>query len=301
MTSIHYAALSTEQIHPGTRSLDRLSPAQIVRLMNREDRRVLAAIDQARSRIAWAIGLIACAFRQGGRLFFVGAGTSGRLGVIEAAECPPTFNTEPGQVQAIMAGGKQAVFRSKEGAEDSEKEAVSACRRAGVGRNDVVVGIAASGVTPFVRSALSYARKQKARTVLVTCNPHPPRIAEGTITLRTGPEILTGSTRLKAGTACKMVLNMLTTASMVQVGKVYGNRMVDLQPKSRKLVERGVRLIRDLGHVREAKARRLLNEARGQVKIAIVMAGRHCSYARAADLLKQAKGFLKDVLIQHGS
>lgn len=295
MTAIDYAALSTERVHPGSRSLDRLSASRIVRLMNREDRKVLAAISRARPRIAWAVGLIAGAFRQGGRLFFVGAGTSGRLGILEAAECPPTFNIKPGQVQAIMAGGKPAVFRSKEGAEDSEKAAVSACRRAGVGRKDVVVGIAASGVTPFVRSALRLARKRKARTVLVTCNPHPPRIAEVTIALRTGPEVLAGSTRLKAGTACKMVLNMLTTASLVQMGKVYGNRMVDLQPKSRKLVERGVRLIRELGGVHDREARRLLKAARGRVKTAIVMARKNMTCREAQRALARADGFLRRI------
>jgi N-acetylmuramic acid 6-phosphate etherase len=260
--------------------------------MNREDRKVLVAVRQASPRIAWAVGLIVGAFRQGGRLIFVGAGTSGRLGVIEAAECPPTFNIKPGQVQAIMAGGEPAVFRSKEGAEDSEEEAMSACRRVGVGRKDVVVGVAASGVTPFVRAALRFARGRKARTVLVTCNPRFPRIAEVTIALRTGPEILAGSTRLNAGTACKMVLNMLTTASLVQMGKVYGNRMVDLQPKSHKLVERGVRLIRELGGVRDRDARRLMKEARGHVKTAIVMARKKLSRPRAQDALKRADGFL---------
>lgn len=297
MASVNYASLPTEQLHPGSAKLDRLTPLQIVRLMNREDHEVLRAIERAHSSIAWAIGLITGSLRSGGRLFFVGAGTSGRLGVIEAAECPPTFNTTPGQIQAIMAGGKAAVFRSMEGAEDSEREAVTACRRAGVGRKDVMVGIAASGVTPFVGAALSAARGRKAQTVLLTCNPKASKaLADVTIALRTGPEILSGSTRLKAGSACKMVLNILTTASMVQLGKVYGNRMVDLQPKSRKLVERGVRFIRDLGRVSEGEARSLFKEARGQVKVAIVMARRRCTDARAADLLKQAHGFLKDVL-----
>jgi N-acetylmuramic acid 6-phosphate etherase len=195
-----------------------------------------------------------------------------------------------------MAGGKSAVFRSKEGAEDSEKEAVSACRRAGIGRKDVVVGVAASGVTPFVRSALRMAHQQKARAILVTCNPHPPKISGVTIALRTGPEILAGSTRLKAGTACKMVLNMLTTASMVQVGKVYGNRMVDLQPKSRKLVERGIRLIREIGRVPEPEARRLFKEARGQVKAAIVMARKNMTLYEAEKALKRAEGFLRRII-----
>jgi N-acetylmuramic acid 6-phosphate etherase len=294
---MNYAALSTEKINPRSSHLDRLSPDQMVRLMNREDQEVLRAIAGARPSIAKAIGLITGALRRGGRLFFVGAGTSGRLGVIEAAECPPTFNTPPSLVQAIMAGGRSAVFLSKEGAEDSTQEAVSACHRVGLGKNDMVVGIAASGVTPFVGSALKVARRRKAQTVLLTCNPKCPKgLADVVILLRTGPEILSGSTRLKAGTACKMVLNMLTTASMVQLGKVYRNRMVDLQPKSRKLVERGIRLIRELGQVNEKEARRLFKDSRGRVKIAIVMARKQVSYLSAVRQLQQAGGFLRSVL-----
>src|SRR5690349_1911550 len=294
---MNYAALSTEKTNSRSRHLDRLSPAQIVQLMNREDKEVLRAIAGARPAIARAIGLITEALRRGGRVIFVGAGTSGRLGVIEAAECPPTFNTPPAMVQAIMAGGPSAVFRSKEGAEDSTAKAQSACRRIGMRKNDVVVGIAASGVTPFVGSALKVARRRGARTVLLTCNPQTSKsLAHVVIALRTGPEILTGSTRLKAGSACKMVLNMLTTASMVKLGKVYGNRMVDLQPKSRKLVERGVRLIRDLGQVRDREARRLFRESRGHVKAAIVMARKKGSYRKAVEELNNAEGFLRNVL-----
>ena len=196
-----------------------------------------------------------------------------------------------------MAGGKSAVFRSKEGAEDSEQEAVSAIRKLAVRRRDIVVGIAASGVTPFVRAALRAARARKAETILLTCNPKPsPGLARVVIALRTGPEVLAGSTRLKAGTACKMVLNILTTASMVRIGKVYGNRMVDLEPKSRKLVARGIRLIRDLGPAGEKEARQLFQKARGHVKTAIVMARKKVSYHKAVQELNEAKGFLRRVL-----
>lgn len=296
MGLVNYATLSTEQPHPRSQSLDRLTPSQIVRLMNREDAQVLRAIAAAQPSIAKAISLITGVLRDGGRLFFVGAGTSGRLGVIEAAECPPTFNTPPSLIQAIMAGGKSAVFQSKEGSEDSESDAVSAVRKR-VGKKDVLVGVAASGVTPFVGAALQTARQRGAKTILLTCNPKtPPGRAHLLIALRTGSEILSGSTRLKAGTACKMTLNMLTTASMVQLGKVFGNRMVDLQPKSRKLVERAVRLIGELGHVREPQARQLFKDSRGHVKAAIVMARRHMSYAQAAKQLDQARGFLRKVL-----
>ena len=296
MTLQNYNNLSTERANSRTRGLDRLTPSGIVRLMNREDRRVLSAVAKAATPLAWAIRHMAGSMARGGRVFFVGAGTSGRLGVLEAAECPPTFSTKLSQVQAIMAGGKSAVFRSKEGAEDSEREAVSACRRAGVDRSDIVVGIAASGVTPFVRAALRFARGRKAETVLVTSNPRAPRVARTTIVLRTGPEVLAGSTRLKAATACKMALNILTTGTMVQLGKVYGNRMVDLQPKSRKLVERGVRLIRDLGRVPDVKARRLFAASRGQVKTAIVMARLNCSRLEAGRRLQKAGGFLRAAL-----
>jgi N-acetylmuramic acid 6-phosphate etherase len=297
MALINYARLSTEQVHSGSRNLDRLSSARIVRLMNREDRKVLRAIAQAAPEIARAIEVISAALRTGGRLFLAGAGTSGRLGVLEAAECPPTFNTPPALIQAIMAGGKASVFRSQEGAEDSRAQALSACRRAGLTRRDVVVGIAASGVTAFVQTILRRAKGQKAHTIFLTCNPRAPRdLAQVTIALPTGPEVLSGSTRLKAGTACKMVLNMLTTGSMVRLGKVYGNRMVDLQPRSRKLVARGIRLIGDLGRVREKDARRLLKAAHGNVKIAILMARRNIPYAQASSELRQAGGFLRKVL-----
>jgi N-acetylmuramic acid 6-phosphate etherase len=297
MGLLNYGRLPTEQFNPRSKQLDRLSPLQIVRLMNHEDRQVLTAIDRAQASIARAVQLITEALASDGRLFFVGAGTSGRLGVIEAAECPPTFGTPPSLIQAVMAGGRQAVFRSKEGSEDSEKEAVFAIRRLRVGRKDVVVGIAASGVTPFVRSALIAARRQKAGTVLLTCNPHSPKnLADVVIALQTGPEVLAGSTRLKAGTACKMTLNMLTTASMVQLGKVYGNRMVDLEPKSRKLTERGIRLVRELGETNDSEARRLFKESHAHVKAAIVMARKKISYTQAMNELAQARGFLKDAL-----
>ena len=297
MSGMNYASLSTEKMNSRSGNLDRLSSAQIVRLMNREDARVLRAIAQAAPAIARAIELTSSALREGGHLIFVGAGTSGRLGVIEAAECPPTFGTPPSLIQAIMAGGKAAVFKSKEGAEDSKSEAASAVRRIGVGKRDVVLGIAASGVTPFVKSALQAAKSRQAKTILITCNPKTsPGLARIVISLSTGPEVLTGSTRLKAGSACKMALNILTTASMVKLGKVYGNRMVDLQPKSRKLVERGIRLIRDVGHASEQEARQLFKKSRGHVKAAIVMARKKVSYLKAVENLKRAEGFLRKVI-----
>jgi len=296
MGRLNYSRLPTEQRHSRSGRLDLLSPLQIVTLMNHEDQQVLRAIAAARKAIAVGADIIAQGLLRGGRLFFVGAGTSGRLGVMEAAECPPTFNTTPQQVQALMAGGRSAVFRSKEGAEDSEGDAIRDVRRR-VRRGDVVVGIAASGVTPFVRAALRAGRQQGARAILLTCNKKSALPgADLVIALDTGPEILTGSTRLKAGSACKMALNMLTTASMVRLGKVYGNRMVDLQPKSRKLVERGLRLIRELGRVSPAEAQRLFKAADRHVKVAILMARNHVSVREARRRLTDAGGHLRKVL-----
>src|SRR5262244_980299 len=269
---IRYARLATERANPRSRALDLLRPREIAALMNREDRRAVLAVGRVRAEIAAAVALIVAALRRGGRLFFVGAGTSGRLGVLEAAECPPTFGTRPQLVQAIMAGGRGAVFRSREGAEDDEAAARRAVR-ARVRRGDVVVGISASGVTPFARAALEAARRRGAGTVLISCNPSGPgrAFADVRILPKTGPEVLAGSTRLKAGTATKLVLNTLTTAAMVGLGKVYGNRMVDLRPNSRKLHARANRLLRELCSIDAEAAQKLLDRAGGQVKVAIVM------------------------------
>src|SRR5438309_1182091 len=247
---IRYARLATERANPKSRALDLLRPREIAALMNREDRRAVRAVGRVRAEIATAVNLIVAALRAGGRLFFVGAGTSGRLGVLEAAECPPTFGTPRRLVQAIMAGGRGAVFRSREGAEDDETAARRAVR-ARVRRGDIVVGISASGVTPFVRTALATARRRGAGTVLVTCNARGlGRLADQVrIAPATGPEVLAGSTRLKAGTATKLVLNTLTTASMTGLGRIYGNRMVDLEPRSAKLRERARRWMAEVAGV----------------------------------------------------
>ena len=265
--------------------------------MNREDRRAVAAVGRVGRQIAAAVELIVAALGRGGRLFFVGAGTSGRLGVLEAAECPPTFGTPPGLVQAIMAGGRAAVFRSREGAEDDARAARRAVR-ARVRRGDVVVGVSASGVTPFVRGALAEARGRGAHTVLLACNPTTRRSAGARLLMTPvpGPEILTGSTRLKAGTATKLVLNTLTTATMARLGRVYGNRMVDLQPRSAKLRERAVRLVQEIARVPRRRARRALDGARGRVRVAIVMANRGLDAESAARALRAAGGSLRAAL-----
>ncbi|MEK7365000.1 MAG: N-acetylmuramic acid 6-phosphate etherase, partial [candidate division NC10 bacterium] len=286
-----YEALPTERPNPRSRSLDSLSPIGFVTLMNQEDRRVAVAVGRVGREIARAVNLVAGALQSGGRLFFVGAGTSGRLGVLEAAECPPTFSTPPSLVQAIMAGGRASVFRSREGAEDRAGEGKRAIARR-VRAGDVVVGIAASGVTPFVRAALAEARRRRGRTVLVAMDRRSPlsRLADVVIAPRVGPEVLTGSTRLKAGTATKMILNILTTAAFVRLGKTYGNWMVDLQPRSRKLRARAERLVQILGNVPRARARRYLSAAGGRPKVAIVMARRNLSARAASRLLREAGG-----------
>ncbi len=294
MGRIQYEELPTERGNPRSRSLDRLSPLATVRLMNQEDRRVISAVSRVQREVARAVELIAETLKKRGRLFFVGAGTSGRLGVLEAAECPPTFGTPPSRVRSIIAGGRPAVFRSREGAEDRAAEARQVIRRC-VRAGDVVVGISASGVTPFVRAALEEACRRNARTILLATNPVSPvaHLADLAIAPRVGPEILAGSTRLKAGSATKMILNMLTTASMARLGKIYGNRMVDLRPLSQKLRARARRLVQELGGVSEAQAGRLLQAADGQAKVAILMARRRLSARQARRALSLVGGSLR--------
>jgi len=287
-----FARLLTERPNRASHDLDRLAPVRVARLMNREDRRAVAAVGRVAPRIGAAVALVTQALSTGGRLFFVGAGTSGRLGVLEAAECPPTFGTSPRLVQAIMAGGRGAVFRSREGAEDDVRAAARVVR-ARVRARDVVVGVSASGVTPFVRAALAAAAARGAATILVACNPNTGvRVrADVIVAPAPGPEVLAGSTRLKAGTATKLVLNTLTTASMARLGKVYGNRMVDVQPRSHKLRERALGLVMELGGVSRPRARRLLAVG-GGVRVAIVMGrtGRSAKAARRA--LREGGNFL---------
>ena len=295
---VRYERLATERVNPRSLRLDRLDARAIAALMNREDHVAVAAVGRVAPAIAGAVDVIVAALGTGGRLFFVGAGTSGRLGVLEAAECPPTFGTRPGLVQAIMAGGRRAVFRSQEGVEDDASAAVRTVR-ARVRKGDVVVGVSASGVTPFVRGALAAARGLGAATVLVQCNAVGGRAAAD-IVIRPipGPEVLTGSTRLKAGTATKLVLNTLTTASMARLGKIYGNRMIDLQPRSAKLRARAERLVAEIAGVGPARARRALRDARGSVRLAIVIARRELPADAAARALRAAGGSLRSVLEQ---
>ena len=295
---ISYHRLPTEQPLPDSRRLDRLSPPELLRLMSRQDRRAVRAVERQHRPIARAIRLIAGSLSRGGRLVLVGAGTSGRLGVLEAAECPPTFSTPSALVRAVMAGGRGAVFRSREGAEDdrgSGRRAVRSRVRAG----DVVVGIAASGVTPFVDAALKASAARGARTILITGNKRSPMRATVRITLATGPELLAGSTRLKMGTATKLVLNMLTLGTMVRLGKTYGHWMVDVRPASRKLQARALRLVARLAPCSSRAAREALRRSRGSVKAAVLIARHGLTVAQARRRLARAGGSLR-LALQRG-
>ena len=284
-----FQALPTEAINRATLSLDKLSADEIVDVMLSEDRRMLSAVLKEKARIATGVEFIVAALRKGGRLFFVGAGTSGRLGVLESAEMPPTFSTDPDMVQAVMAGGKDAFFSMKEGAEDNYEEGARALSRI-VSKHDVVVGISASGMTPFVLGALTSARKAKARVIFVTCDPASELqlFVDLTIAPAVGPEVIAGSTRLKAATATKLILNMLTTAAMVRIGKTYGPLMVDLQPTSEKHKERAARIVHIATGLSVDDAERLLRRAGWHVKAAIVMQRTGLTYAKALSRLRKA-------------
>lgn len=294
---VDYSALPTEQPNPRSRGLDRLPVPHILRAMHREDAQVPRAVAKATPQIATAVRRIVEALRRGGRLIFLGAGTSGRLGVIEAAECPPTFNTPPSMVQAIIAGGRPAVFRSREGAEDHRAQARRDVRYR-VRRGDVVMGITASGVTPFVEAGLREAKRRGAATILLTCSyRHRVRLpVDAVIACPVGPELITGSTRLKAGTATKLILNRLTVATMVRLGKVQDNLMVDVRPASRKLHARAVRIVQQVADVPARQAQAALQQARGNTKLAIVMAARRMDVTTATQQLKRADGRLSEIL-----
>src|SRR5688572_19853272 len=265
--------LATEAVNPRSRDIDTLTADEIVEVMILDNRNVLAAVQREKVRIARAAVLVAGAVLKGGRLIFAGAGTSGRLGVLEAAELPPTFGIDPATAHAIMAGGEDAVFRAKEGVEDDYDEGSRAMRRLRPSRKDVVVGISASGITPFVKGAGARARAGKATIVGVTCDPKSElkALADVTIVLVVGPEVIAGSTRLKAGTATKVVLNILTTAGMVRAGKTYGNLMVDVKSNSEKLRDRARRIIATVTGLEYEAADALLQRAQWNVKAAILM------------------------------
>jgi len=293
-----WEALPTEAINPHTLALDKLSAGEVVDLMMAEDRRVFAAVQRERERIALGAEIVAEGLRRGGRVMFVGAGTSGRLGVLESAEMPPTFGTEPDLVQAIMAGGRGATFQAKEGIEDSYEEGARAISRLRPTRRDVVIGVSASGMTQFVRGALTRARKAGAKILFVTCDPKTElqTFVDLTIAPAVGPEVIAGSTRLKAGTATKLVLNMLTTAAMVRTGKTYGNLMVDVRTGSEKLKDRARRIVNIITGLDYDEADRLLRQARWNVKAAVVMQKTGLTGPQALAALRKAHGQLRDAI-----
>ncbi|HUL70334.1 MAG TPA: N-acetylmuramic acid 6-phosphate etherase [Gemmatimonadales bacterium] len=289
----------TERRNPRTADLDLATALEIADLINSEDATVSAAVAAARESIAKAIDLIERGFRAGGRLIYVGAGTSGRLGVLDAAECPPTFGTPPEMVIGLIAGGYKALVRSVEGAEDDINAAIEEINGQKVTSRDVVVGIAASGTTPWVRAALGRAQGVGATTIFLSCSEPPALLRETCdvcITVLVGPEVLTGSTRMKAGTATKLVLNMLTTGAMVRLGKAYGNLMVDLQAWNEKLNDRSERILIETAGVDRAGARAALNAAGGQVKTAIVMLRRKVGRTEAERLLSEHQGHLRPIV-----
>ena len=265
------AGMSTEQVNPNTVGLDGKTSLEIVTLIQAEDRTVAAAVEKVLPEVARAVDCIVAALQQGGRLFYVGAGTSGRLGIVDASECPPTFGVSPETVQGIIAGGKEAVFRAREGAEDRRDMGARAVARRGIGNRDVVCGLSASGRTPYVAGALEKARALGAATLAVYCNPDGilGRLADVAIVPVTGPEVIAGSTRMKAGTAEKMVLNMLSTASMVRLGRVSGNRMTHMTISCEKLRFRAIRMIMDTLGIDEAQARERLAAAGDNVAKAL--------------------------------
>lgn len=275
------------------------SPLEIVDLINAEDRTVAAAVATQREEIGRAIEWAEVAFRAGGRLFYAGAGTSGRLGVLDASEIPPTFGANPEMVQGIIAGGHAALTRSQEGAEDRPEGARADVDAAGITKGDFLIGIAASGTTPYVRVALERAKELGARTAILACSPPPPDMlaaAELAIVVVTGPEVVTGSTRMKAGTATKLVLNTITTGAMIRLGKTYGNLMVDLEATNVKLTDRSERIVVDVCGVSRDDARGVLTRAGGSVKVAIVMQRLGLDRQAAAKRLEQAGGRIREVV-----
>jgi N-acetylmuramic acid 6-phosphate etherase len=293
-----WQSLPTEQINPSTLAIDKLSVTDIVERMLNEDRKMLAAVQREKDRIAVGVEIITQALRKNGRVIFVGAGTSGRLGVLESAEMPPTFGTDPDLVQAIMAGGQNAVLRAREGVEDNYEEGARSIYRLRPATRDVVIGVSASGMTPFVRGALTRARRAGSKIIFVTCDPSTElqTFVDLTIAPAVGPEVIAGSTRLKAGTATKLVLNMLTTAAMIRIGKTYGNLMVDVQMGSEKLRDRARRIIVIVTGLDYDEADRLLRRAHWNVKAAIVMQKSGLSYNQALSRLRHAHDFVRDAI-----
>jgi N-acetylmuramic acid 6-phosphate etherase len=292
------AHLRTEQCNPASSQLDALSALEIARVINSEDATLPAAVAKALPAIAQAIDAVAEAIAAGGRLIYVGAGTSGRIAALDASECPPTFNTDPQTVQFVMAGGTKALWNAAEGQEDSADLGKRDLQKRKPGKKDVVVGLAASGRTPYTVAALEFARTRGSRTVAVTCNPESPleKIADIAIVVPVGPEVVTGSTRMKAGTAQKMVCNMITTGAMARLGYVYGNLMVNVHLKNKKLAERGISILMQAAGVGRDEAARALQAARRSVPVALVMLKARVGRKEAERRLKVARGNVRQAI-----
>lgn len=291
-------SLVTEARNPATAEIDTKTTREVLALINAEDAKIPAIVAAEIDYIAQAVDLVVARFKQGGRLFYIGAGTSGRLGVLDASECPPTFGTDPEMIQGLIAGGMIALVRSQEGAEDRAEDGATDLKKVGLAAHDVVCGVAASRRTPYVVGAMQYARALGAATIFVTCNPrsevHIP--VDVAICPVVGPEVVMGSTRMKAGTATKLILNMLTTTSMIKLGKVYGNMMVDLQMTSKKLEERSKRTIMMVTGLDYEKSASYLLQAGGHVKTALVMILANVSAEEARRRLEQADGFVRNAI-----
>ena len=290
--------IATEQRNPNTTHIDTLPTLEMVRLINQEDQKVALAVAQVAPEIARAIDVITRQLSQGGRLFYAGCGTSGRLGILDAVECPPTYSTDPELVQAIIAGGYPAIFRAVEGAEDDFDLGRRDLQERGFAPQDVLVGLAASGRTPYVLGAMSYARELGAAVIAVTCCPgsEVDQMADIGIAPTPGPEVITGSTRMKSGTAQKMVLNMLSTGTMIKLGKVYGNLMVDVKPSNEKLIRRCVTIVREAVGCEEDQAVSALEACGYRPKVAIVMLLKKIDAEQARELLEQAQGRIARVV-----
>ena len=290
--------IATEQRNPNTMNIDTLSTLDMVKLINREDHRVADAVGEVTDKIAQAVDVIAEKLAAGGRLIYCGAGTSGRLGILDAVECPPTYSTDPETVQALMAGGYGAIFKAVEGAEDSKELGVQDMQNIHFSQKDVLVGIAASGRTPYVLGCMEYAKQLGAPTIAVTCCPGSEldQFADIGIAPAPGPEVVTGSTRMKSGTAQKMVLNMLSTGAMIKLGKVYGNLMVDVKPSNEKLIRRCVTIVCSAAECTEAEATKALEECDYRPKVAIVMVLRGVNADTACAMLQKAEGRIAKVL-----
>jgi N-acetylmuramic acid 6-phosphate etherase len=290
--------LTTEQILPAATDLDRMSSLEIVRLINREDSTVAAAVARALPQIARAIDVIVAGLRQGGRLVYVGAGTSGRIGALDASEIPPTFNTDPRAVQYIMAGGPKALAASTEASEDDTELAVKEMKKRKPGKHDIVLGIASSGRTPFTIAAIEYARRRGARTIALTCNRKSPleRAADFAVVTEVGAEVLAGSSRMKAGTAHKMVLNMISTGAMTRLGYVYGNLMVNVWTKNEKLVQRAIRILEQATGADHDAASHALEASGNRTPVAVVMLAADVTRSQAAAALKKSKGHVRHAI-----